>query len=243
MTNTNCLENIVCPQCGHTDSFIIEVKTHANVTDDGAVKVLAICNGTNGASFSAKTATLLAQSPNLHVSPRKIKKAAVPIAFYCSTRTPATTRKPTTPMLGRRIQPPPSPTRGPKPKPSIPVWRRELDPDQRFGTSRPGFFTDNFLRPGLTNLSFVEGAGLSRDRSKAAAGRPTFGPSVPSERPGPLLRRHAIFNLHDERPGAVRVMDPLRLFQHFPNVRLQPLIERQQFVTVDKQLVLKHVIP
>ena len=37
MTNTNCLENIVCPQCGHTDSFIIEVKTHADVTDDGAV--------------------------------------------------------------------------------------------------------------------------------------------------------------------------------------------------------------
>jgi len=37
MTNTNCLENIVCPHCGHTDSFIIEVKTHADVTDEGAV--------------------------------------------------------------------------------------------------------------------------------------------------------------------------------------------------------------
>jgi hypothetical protein len=37
MTNTNCLENIVCPQCGHTDSFIIEVKTRADVSDEGAV--------------------------------------------------------------------------------------------------------------------------------------------------------------------------------------------------------------
>src|SRR6267142_6278220 len=36
MTNTNCLQDIVCPQCGHTDSFIIEVKTRANVTDGGA---------------------------------------------------------------------------------------------------------------------------------------------------------------------------------------------------------------
>ena len=37
MTHTNCLENIACPQCGHTESFIIEVKTHADVSDDGAV--------------------------------------------------------------------------------------------------------------------------------------------------------------------------------------------------------------
>jgi len=25
MTNTNCLENIVCPHCGHTDSFIMHI--------------------------------------------------------------------------------------------------------------------------------------------------------------------------------------------------------------------------
>jgi hypothetical protein len=36
MTNTNCLQDVACPQCGHTDSFIIEVKTRANVTDEGA---------------------------------------------------------------------------------------------------------------------------------------------------------------------------------------------------------------
>ena len=36
MTNTNCLQDIACPQCGQTDSFIIEVKTRANVTDNGA---------------------------------------------------------------------------------------------------------------------------------------------------------------------------------------------------------------
>jgi len=37
MTNDNCLENISCPECGHTDSFIIEVKTQADVNDEGAV--------------------------------------------------------------------------------------------------------------------------------------------------------------------------------------------------------------
>jgi hypothetical protein len=37
MTNTNCLENIACPQCSRADSFIIEVKTRADVTDEGAV--------------------------------------------------------------------------------------------------------------------------------------------------------------------------------------------------------------
>src|SRR5437870_4002767 len=36
MTNINCLTNIACPRCGHADSFIIEVKTRANVTDEGA---------------------------------------------------------------------------------------------------------------------------------------------------------------------------------------------------------------
>jgi hypothetical protein len=36
MTNTNCLENIACPQCGQADSFIIEVTTRADVTDEGA---------------------------------------------------------------------------------------------------------------------------------------------------------------------------------------------------------------
>jgi len=36
MTNTNCLENIVCPQCSHTDSFTIHVRTRAHVTDNGA---------------------------------------------------------------------------------------------------------------------------------------------------------------------------------------------------------------
>ena len=34
--NTNCLTNIACPHCHHEDSFIIEVRTSANVTDDGA---------------------------------------------------------------------------------------------------------------------------------------------------------------------------------------------------------------
>jgi hypothetical protein len=34
--NTNCLTNIACPRCSHEDSFIIEVKTRANVTDYGA---------------------------------------------------------------------------------------------------------------------------------------------------------------------------------------------------------------
>jgi len=35
MTNTNCLENIRCPSCGNEDTFRIEVKTMATVTDDG----------------------------------------------------------------------------------------------------------------------------------------------------------------------------------------------------------------
>jgi hypothetical protein len=36
MTNTNCLENIACPRCGHEDPFQIVVTAVATVTDDGA---------------------------------------------------------------------------------------------------------------------------------------------------------------------------------------------------------------
>ena len=36
MTNTNCLENIACPQCGKEDTFTIIVLTQAHVTDNGA---------------------------------------------------------------------------------------------------------------------------------------------------------------------------------------------------------------
>ena len=35
MTNTNCLENIKCPNCGNEDSFRIAAKTIATVCDDG----------------------------------------------------------------------------------------------------------------------------------------------------------------------------------------------------------------
>ena len=34
--NTNCLENIACPKCGHDARFYIDVKALAVVTDDGA---------------------------------------------------------------------------------------------------------------------------------------------------------------------------------------------------------------
>lgn len=36
MTNTNCLEGIACPKCGNESRFRIQVRTLANVTDDGA---------------------------------------------------------------------------------------------------------------------------------------------------------------------------------------------------------------
>jgi hypothetical protein len=35
MSNTNCLANIKCPDCGNEDSFRIAAKTIATVTDDG----------------------------------------------------------------------------------------------------------------------------------------------------------------------------------------------------------------
>jgi hypothetical protein len=35
MTNTNCLENIKCPNCGNEESFRIAAKTIATVTNDG----------------------------------------------------------------------------------------------------------------------------------------------------------------------------------------------------------------
>ena len=35
MTNTNCLENIKCPDCGNAQSFRIAGKTIFTVTDDG----------------------------------------------------------------------------------------------------------------------------------------------------------------------------------------------------------------
>lgn len=36
MPNTNCLEGIRCPKCGHEDAFKIETKVLVLVTDDGA---------------------------------------------------------------------------------------------------------------------------------------------------------------------------------------------------------------
>lgn len=36
MTNTNCLEGLACPNCGHRVRLFIEVRTLADVTDDGA---------------------------------------------------------------------------------------------------------------------------------------------------------------------------------------------------------------
>ena len=35
MPNTNCLEGIRCPKCGHEDAFKIEAKVLVLVTDDG----------------------------------------------------------------------------------------------------------------------------------------------------------------------------------------------------------------
>ena len=35
MPNTNCLEGIRCPKCGHEDSFKIEATVVALVTDEG----------------------------------------------------------------------------------------------------------------------------------------------------------------------------------------------------------------
>ncbi len=35
MPNTNCLEGIRCPKCGHEDSFKIEATVVVLVTDDG----------------------------------------------------------------------------------------------------------------------------------------------------------------------------------------------------------------
>jgi hypothetical protein len=36
MTNTNCLEGIACPKCGHTESFHIEAVVRLHVTDSGS---------------------------------------------------------------------------------------------------------------------------------------------------------------------------------------------------------------
>lgn len=36
MTNANCLEGIACPKCGNDSRIIIEARTLAEVTDDGA---------------------------------------------------------------------------------------------------------------------------------------------------------------------------------------------------------------
>lgn len=36
MTNDNCLEGLACPKCGNDSELIIEAKTLAAVTDDGA---------------------------------------------------------------------------------------------------------------------------------------------------------------------------------------------------------------
>jgi hypothetical protein len=36
MTNTNCLEGIACPKCGHTGSFDIEAVVCLHVTDSGS---------------------------------------------------------------------------------------------------------------------------------------------------------------------------------------------------------------
>lgn len=33
--NENCLEDIICPQCANRDEFQVELKTVANLTDDG----------------------------------------------------------------------------------------------------------------------------------------------------------------------------------------------------------------
>jgi hypothetical protein len=35
MTNTNCLENIKCPECGNEHTFHIAATTTATVTDEG----------------------------------------------------------------------------------------------------------------------------------------------------------------------------------------------------------------
>jgi hypothetical protein len=35
MTNTNCLENIKCPECGNEDTFRIKATAMFIVTDDG----------------------------------------------------------------------------------------------------------------------------------------------------------------------------------------------------------------
>ena len=35
MTNTNCLEDIKCPDCGNEELFRIAAETIATVTDDG----------------------------------------------------------------------------------------------------------------------------------------------------------------------------------------------------------------
>ena len=35
MANTNCLEGLQCPRCGHEDDFAIGCYTIATVTDDG----------------------------------------------------------------------------------------------------------------------------------------------------------------------------------------------------------------
>ena len=36
MTNTNCLQGIACPKCGQNARMIIEVRSLAVVTDEGA---------------------------------------------------------------------------------------------------------------------------------------------------------------------------------------------------------------
>jgi predicted nucleic-acid-binding Zn-ribbon protein len=38
--NTNCLEGIKCPKCGNEDSFAVDVKGWATITDDGLGSVM-----------------------------------------------------------------------------------------------------------------------------------------------------------------------------------------------------------
>ena len=33
--NQNCLSGVVCPECGNTDHFVVEVKQLVGLTDDG----------------------------------------------------------------------------------------------------------------------------------------------------------------------------------------------------------------
>ena len=175
MTNTNCLENIVCPRCGHTDSFIIELKTRADVTDAGA-ETFGEMQWDEWSLIQCKNCDTDGTVAEFTREPPENKKSSRPYSVLLLY--PDTGDDPETYYTH---------TRGGKP-PCGHCQRqggsRRRQPGEYFGggfsaadrlarAHRGGAFLPRFCALVYSTLSFAEGAGLSRDRRQSsAAGRP-----------------------------------------------------------------------